>query len=154
MRHARDMANQIAIRHGQALGARAAERARSWALRHGTRRCNTARRARIRALPHGMTGPADGRAGLAGGAWGARQGPVGHTTGARGACDTDTGRAAWACCWAVGCALGALSLFLTQFDSVLFLSQFWGKIFRKKNTFLGKKIEKKNQIKLDKIFKK
>ena len=31
---------------------------------------------------------------------------------------------AWACCWAVGCALGALSLFLTQFDSILFLSQF------------------------------
>ena len=26
--------------------------------------------------------------------------------------------------WAVGCALGALSLFLTRFDSVLFLSQF------------------------------
>ena len=32
--------------------------------------------------------------------------------------------AAWACCWAVGCALGALNLFLTRFDSVLFLSQF------------------------------
>ena len=30
----------------------------------------------------------------------------------------------WGCCWAVGCALGALSLFLTRFDSVLFLSQF------------------------------
>ena len=31
---------------------------------------------------------------------------------------------AWACCWPVGFALGALSLFLTRFDSVLFLSQF------------------------------
>ena len=30
----------------------------------------------------------------------------------------------WACCWVVGCALGALNLFLTRFDSVLFLSQF------------------------------
>ena len=30
----------------------------------------------------------------------------------------------WACCWPTGCALGALSLFLTRFDSVLFLSQF------------------------------
>ena len=30
----------------------------------------------------------------------------------------------WACCWQTGCALGALSLFLTRFDSVLFLSQF------------------------------
>ena len=27
--------------------------------------------------------------------------------------------------WAVGCALGAFSLFLTPFDSVLFLSQFF-----------------------------
>ena len=34
------------------------------------------------------------------------------------------GRAAWACCWAMGCALGALGLFLARFDSVLFLSQF------------------------------
>ena len=37
------------------------------------------------------------------------------------------GWAAWACCWVVGCALGALgalSLFLSRFDSVLFLSQF------------------------------
>ena len=33
-------------------------------------------------------------------------------------------RAAWACCWAVGCAFCALSLFLTRFDSILFLSQF------------------------------
>ena len=30
----------------------------------------------------------------------------------------------WACCWPTGCALGALSLFLTRFDSVPFLSQF------------------------------
>ena len=33
-------------------------------------------------------------------------------------------RRTWVCCWAVGYALGALSLFLTRFDSVLFLSQF------------------------------
>ena len=39
--------------------------------------------------------------------------------GVRGA----TGRIAWACCWTMGCALGALSLFLVRFDSVLFLSQ-------------------------------
>ena len=37
--------------------------------------------------------------------------------------------AAWACCWVVGCALGALSLFLTRFDSVLFLSQFFWTLF-------------------------
>ena len=43
------------------------------------------------------------------------------TAGARG---TGVGHATWACCWAVGCALGALSLFLTRFDSVLYLSQF------------------------------
>ena len=42
----------------------------------------------------------------------------------RGARGTGAGRAAWARCWAAGCALGALSLFLTRFDSVLFLSQF------------------------------
>ena len=42
----------------------------------------------------------------------------------------------------VGCALGALSLFLARFDSVLFLSQFLGKIFFKK---------KKNKIKKIKI---
>ena len=47
------------------------------------------------------------------GEWGARQGCAARALGA-----------AWACCWAVGCALGALSLFLTRFDSVLFLSQF------------------------------
>ena len=44
----------------------------------------------------------------------------GQTGGARG-----TGaRRSWACCWPAGYALGALSLFLTRFDSVLFLSQF------------------------------
>ena len=37
---------------------------------------------------------------------------------------TGAGRTAWACCWVVGYALGAFSLFLTRFDSVLFLSQF------------------------------
>ena len=34
------------------------------------------------------------------------------------------GRAAWASGLAVGCALGALGLFLIRFDSVFFLSQF------------------------------
>ena len=34
------------------------------------------------------------------------------------------GRGSWACRWPTGCALGALSLFLARFDSVLFLSQF------------------------------
>ena len=47
---------------------------------------------------------------------------LGAQAGARA--DALQGRAAWACCWAVGCALGALSLFLIRFDSVLFLSQF------------------------------
>ena len=37
---------------------------------------------------------------------------------------TGAGRAAWACYWPAGCALGALNLLLTRFDSVLFLSQF------------------------------
>ena len=43
---------------------------------------------------------------------------------ARWARGTGTGRAAWACCWPTGYALGALILFLTRFDSVPFLSQF------------------------------
>ena len=38
------------------------------------------------------------------------------------ACGTQEERGARCC--AVGCALGALSLFLTRFDSILFLSQF------------------------------
>ena len=59
-----------------------------------------------------------GRGGGGGGAWRRR------TRGARGARGMGARRAAWACCWVVGCALGALSLFLTRFDSVLFLSQF------------------------------
>ena len=41
-----------------------------------------------------------------------------------GASGTGVGPHAWACCRPTGCALGALSLFLTRFDSVLFLSQF------------------------------
>ena len=51
----------------------------------------------------------------------------------------------WGCCWAVGCALGALSLFLTQFNSVLFLSQFWGKFFQKKKIFGKKNLKKINK---------
>ena len=63
--------------------------------------------------------------GRAGGAWrrqtlGAGR-RVGHCKGARG---MRQGRAAWEYCWVVCCVLGALSLFLTRFDSVLFLSQF------------------------------
>ena len=62
------------------------------------------------------------------GAWealGARQGHAqARGTGARGARGTGPRRAAWACCWAVCCALGALSLFLTWCNSVLFLNQF------------------------------
>ena len=50
---------------------------------------------------------------------GARQGHVGRAAPALGARFVRT----WACCWPTGCALGALSLFLTRFDSVLFLSQ-------------------------------
>ena len=65
------------------------------------------------------------------GHWGAgRTGhAAGRVAGARGACGTRGarqtgrhGRTAWAYCWAVGYALGALSLFLNRFDSVLFLS--------------------------------
>ena len=44
-----------------------------------------------------------------------------------------------------GCALGTLSLFLTRFDSVLFLSQFWGKFFRKKKIYIFLK-NKSNKI--------
>ena len=96
---------------------------------------DTARRACSRALRHSTTGHvggrggelagrAGGRAGHAGGALGARQGSAGPTARARGARGTGSGRAAWACYWVVGCELGALSLFLIPFDSVLFLSQF------------------------------
>ena len=42
---------------------------------------------------------------------------------ARAQTGAQQGRAAWACCWAAGCALGEPSLFLTRFYSVLFLSQ-------------------------------
>ena len=51
-------------------------------------------------------------------------GRAGRAAGACGARDTGAWHGRWACCWAVGCALGAFSLFLTRFDSVLFLSQF------------------------------
>ena len=54
-------------------------------------------------------------------AQGAATRQVSVQAGARG---TGAGPAAWACCWAGGCALGTVSLFLTRFDSVLFLSQF------------------------------
>ena len=90
MRQARDTASQVAIQHGQALGARAA------------RRCDIALGAHV----------------------GARGALQGHVAGGRRAHGTSAGRAAWACCWPTGCALDALSLFLTRFDSVLFPSQF------------------------------
>ena len=100
-------------RHGQD------ERAGAW----GAGLANAGRRrvlgaatrpgAHSRALQHGT-----GRVGR-------REGKrAGCSAGVRGARGTGAGRAAWACCWAVGCALCALSLFLTRFDSVLFLSQF------------------------------
>ena len=50
--------------------------------------------------------------------------------GSRGTRDTGSGGArgvlecGLVCCWAAGCAVGALGLFLTRFDSLLFLSQF------------------------------
>ena len=47
----------------------------------------------------------------------------GRSVRASGARGTVAGRAVWPCCWAVGCALGALSLFLTRFDSVQYHSQ-------------------------------
>ena len=62
--------------------------------------------------------------------------------------------------WDVGCALGALSLFLTRFDSVLFLSQFLDTVHEpgSRTLFITKKFRKKifflNKIKLDKIFEK
>ena len=68
--------------------------------------CDTARPARSWALRHGA-----GRCDMA------------RRTRSR-ALRHGAGRAAWACCWAVGCAPCAFSLFLTRFDSVLFLSQF------------------------------
>ena len=63
---------------------------------------------------------AQARAGRA--ASGERHTDAGRATGVLG---TGAGRATWARCWPTGCALGALSLFLVRFDSVLFLSHFW-----------------------------
>ena len=72
----------------------------------------------------GRAGRAGGRAGRAGADAGSAGERAGGRAGARGARGMGAGRTAWACCWVVGCALGALSLFLNRFDSVLFLSQF------------------------------
>ena len=55
---------------------------------------------------------------------GAAQAEAAGSWGAARAHDTGAKHAAWACCWPTGCALGALSLFFTRFDSVPFLSQF------------------------------
>ena len=57
--------------------------------------------------------------------------------------------------WAVGCALGAVSLFFARFDSILFLSQFWGKCFKKKKRYIFKKKSNKIRQKFskNKIFK-
>ena len=73
-----------------------------WATRPGTR---------SRALRHGTQGVAGS---LQAGARGTRHGGTARELGPW------PGRAAGP----VGCALGALSLFSTRFDSVLFLSQF------------------------------
>ena len=65
---------------------------------------------------------AAGRAGVGrSGRTSARQGAAAGV-GARGA--GLAGRATWAHWLALGCALGALGLFLARFDSVFFLSQF------------------------------
>ena len=81
-----------------------------------TTRRRRARAARRRWAQAGEGGYVGGRRGHAGGARWARR------LGARGVGSRPV--RTWACCWVVGCALGALSLFLTRFDSVLFLSQF------------------------------
>ena len=96
---------------------------RRWARARGTEANVQAARADAQASAR------QGRAGRRAGRRWARRRALGaaralgarHRRWARG---TGAGHAAWACCWAVGCALGALSLFLTRFDSVLFLSQF------------------------------
>ena len=59
-----------------------------------------------------------------GGRPGGRAGSARRAAGTRGVRGTGAGRAAWACYWPAGCALGALNLLLTRFDSVLLLSQF------------------------------
>ena len=88
--------------------------------RAGVRSRDTRRRAaRVRRAHHMRE--ARGRQ-----AWGTHGTGVGCPRGARvaRALGTRAGcrSAAWACCWAVGYALGAFSLFLTRFDSVLFMS--------------------------------
>ena len=70
---------------------------------------DTAKRTRSRALQYGA------------GCCDTARGVCGRERGARG---TGSGHAAWGYCWAVGYALGTLSLFLTRIDSVLFLSPF------------------------------
>ena len=107
------------VRHASARRERGAGRAggvRRWGgIAAGTRagvRLSTARPA-ARALRHGS--------------WGCDTvGGPDHDTAARAPPCATWARPVrtWGCCWAVGCALGALSLFLTRFDSVLFLSQF------------------------------
>ena len=78
------------------------------------------RGARARAGRWGATLARGTQHGRAAGKRGALGACAARALGARAECR----RAAWACCWAVGCALGAFSLFLTRFDLVLFLSQF------------------------------
>ena len=87
------------MRHGTGAGARAARAQGRWARRDagaGARQAGRRRR------------------------WGAGVGMLGRAAGRRG------GRAARALGARAGqgCALGALSLFLSRFDSILFLSQF------------------------------
>ena len=68
------------------------------------------------------------RAGRAAGAAGARavgaRGARGSRSGRAGQGWLGAGRVAWARGLALGCALGALGLFLARFDWIFFLSQF------------------------------
>ena len=67
-----------------------------------------------------------GRAGSRRQVRGARSGRRAGGVQARGARQAGAGRTAWARGLALGCALGALGLFLARFDSVFFLSQIFG----------------------------
>ena len=95
--------------------------------------CNTATAPATRRWAGREERPQQAQVGAAGGRacdMGVRAlGRVGRAAAGAGACGRqargEAGRAAWACYWATGCALGALSLFLARFNSVLFLSQFF-----------------------------
>ena len=92
--------------------------------RHGQAERASARGAGRAAREQARGTGAGGCAGRAGESAGHADGSAGHADGRVGVRGRGAWHRHWACCWAVGCALGALSLFLTRFDSVLFLSQF------------------------------